>query len=126
MNMALRLTLRLYLDDCINDYLLVRILRDQPYSHEVVTPAEAGLLGEDDDLHFDYARDHGLILITKNPDDFLALHSATSDHPGIFLIYQDNRLSDMQPSDIARAIQNLENAGVPIPNAVHTLNHWRF
>jgi hypothetical protein len=102
------------------------MLRGPPYHHEVVSPASAGLLGANDELHFAYARGHDLIVITKNPSDFLALHRAAPEHPGIFLIYQDNRPSDMRPADIARAIQNLVDAGVPIRNAVHELNHWRY
>jgi hypothetical protein len=31
----------------------------------------------------------------------------------------------MQPSEVARAIDNLLASGVPIANKVHVLNHWR-
>jgi hypothetical protein len=121
-----RVTLRLYLDDCADDSELREVLRSTPYLHEVVTPAEAGLLGADDDLHFAFAVEHDLILITKHPADFIQLHGTSPDHPGIFLIYQDNRPADMQPADIARAIQNLVDAGVPLRGTVHELNRWRF
>jgi predicted nuclease of predicted toxin-antitoxin system len=118
--------MRLYLDDCAYDSRLRDILSGPTYNHYVVIPIEAGIRGVDDDLHFAYARSHDLILVTKNPRDFLALHRATPDHPGILLIYQDNRPSDMHAADIAHAIQNLADAGVPIPNSVHELNRWRY
>jgi hypothetical protein len=31
----------------------------------------------------------------------------------------------MKDGDIARALRNLERAGVPIANEFHILNHWR-
>jgi hypothetical protein len=31
----------------------------------------------------------------------------------------------MKDADIARAIDNLEQAGVPVANEFHILNHWR-
>jgi hypothetical protein len=31
----------------------------------------------------------------------------------------------MKHADIARAIDNLEQAGVPVANEFHTLNDWR-
>lgn len=31
----------------------------------------------------------------------------------------------MSPGDIARAVRNLENAGVPIADSYHELNQWQ-
>jgi hypothetical protein len=61
-----------------------------------------------------------------NPDDFIALHAANPNHAGIFLIYHDNRPSDMRVGDIARAIDNLERTGLPLAGHVHTLNQWSY
>jgi hypothetical protein len=32
---------------------------------------------------------------------------------------------DMKDRDIVRALGNLEQAGAPIVNELHVLNHWR-
>jgi predicted nuclease of predicted toxin-antitoxin system len=118
------LTLPLYLDDCAFDRDLRRVL--QTAGHTVVVPADAGLTGADDEAHFAYVRAHGLVLVTFNADDFIALHERTSDHPGIFLIYSDNDVTrDMTNAEVVRAIANVLAAGVPIAGHVHPLNHWR-
>jgi predicted nuclease of predicted toxin-antitoxin system len=119
------LTLRLYLDDCIFSHLLRRVLDEA--GHQVTVPADAGLEGARDDEHFAYARQKGLVLLTRNPDDFLSLHEKQPDHPGLLLVYQDNDPSrDMTARDIVRAIANLLASGLPIPGEAHTLNHWRY
>ena len=54
------------------------------------------------------------------------LRTATGRHPGIFTVRKDNDKSrDMKPADVVRAIRNLEAAGIPIPDELHILNHWR-
>jgi len=40
--------------------------------------------------------------------------------------YQDNDPRDMQPKDIARAIQNIVDADIPIAGQFIVLNHWRY
>ena len=121
-----RLSLRLYLDDCAYSKLLLQILQGPPYQHTVTIPNEAGLRGASDPDHFAYARVHGLIVITKNPDDFEALHRDYPDHPGIFAIYQDNDPRDMSYTEIAQAISSIVAAGMQIAGAFHVLNRWRY
>jgi predicted nuclease of predicted toxin-antitoxin system len=119
------LSLRIYLDDCAYDKELVRCLEQA--GHQVVTPAQAGLTGRADDMHFRYAIDHQLVLLTKNPDDFLELHQETPDHSGILVIYQDNDPErDMSAADIGKAITNLMKVDITIGAAVHVLNAWRY
>jgi predicted nuclease of predicted toxin-antitoxin system len=118
----------LYLDDCADADLLVTFLTNA--GHRVETPRSAGLSGHDDHEHLEYAAQHGLALITKNPDDFEILHhdwqAQGRTHSGILLICQDNiKGKDMNPRDIVRAISNLLASGLPIANEVHILNHWR-
>src|SRR5262249_18394119 len=114
-----------YLDDCAYDKELVRWLEQA--GHQVVTPAQAGITGRADDVHFRYAADHGLVLLTKNPDDFLELHDQDSKHAGILVIYQDNDSErDMNHADILKAITNLEQAAVSLPGTVQVLNAWRY
>jgi predicted nuclease of predicted toxin-antitoxin system len=118
------LSLRLYLDDCIFAWRLHDILEQD--GHDVTTPLDAGLLGAHDDLHFAYARQHGLTMITSNPKDFASLHPQHPGHPGIFAIYQDNDPRDMSYDEIAQAIQNIVAANVPIAGRFHVLNMWRY
>jgi predicted nuclease of predicted toxin-antitoxin system len=121
------LALNLYLDDCADSRLLVQLLIQA--GHTVVRPVDAGTAGEADQAHFAYAIQHGLILVTKDPDDFEALHQQNPNHPGIFGIYQDNdRTRDMTHADIVAAIARIEAAsplGYPIAGQFHVLNDWR-
>src|SRR5437016_227524 len=82
------LSLAIYLDDCANAHTLVTLLRAA--RHQVTTPAAAGMARREDAAHAQYARDHDLVLLTKNPRDFKAIHDQSQDHSGILAIYQDN------------------------------------
>jgi hypothetical protein len=131
MREALPVALNLYLDDCANSDLLADLLRQS--GHRVVRPTDAGvsLQGQDDDVHFTFARDHGLTIITKNPADFLELHQSGFVHHGVLAIYQDNDpMRDMSDAEIVRAIANLEQVskqgGDPVEGLLHNLNMWRF
>jgi len=119
------LSLKIYLDDCAYAKGLVRLLVAN--GHEVVVPRQAEIAGRDDEVHLAHAAANGLVLITKNPDDSLELHIANPNHAGIVLIYQDNDPDrDMSYADIAKALANLENAGVGMSGECHVLNAWRF
>ena len=119
------MALTLYLDDCTNSDLFADLLTQA--GHAVVRPGDVGTLGVADDVHFAYAAAHGLVLVTKDPDDFLILHLANPHHPGIFGIFQDNDPTrDMSPADVVAAIQKIEAAiGYPIAGEFHNLNLWR-
>ncbi len=121
------MALNLYLDDCANADLLALLLRQA--GHTVVRPADAGTSGVDDDVHLAYAVKNDLILVTKDPDDFHALHRQTPTHHGIFGVYQDNDVTrDMSAADIVTAIERIEAAAqhsYPIPGEFHNLNLWR-
>jgi hypothetical protein len=119
------LSQKIYLDDCAYDKELVRQLEQA--GHQVVTPAGAGTTGQADDVHFTYAASHDLLLLTRNPDDFLELHDKNPIHAGILLIYQDNDPDrDMAYAEIVRAIANLITAGMARRGAVQVLNAWRY
>jgi hypothetical protein len=90
----------LYLDDCLDSDLLNALLTNA--GHRVVTPRAAGTLGQSDDDHLEYASQHGLVLITRNPDDFRDRHDLWQAqgraHSGIWLVCLDNiKGKDMQP-----------------------------
>jgi predicted nuclease of predicted toxin-antitoxin system len=98
--------------------------------HHVVTPAESGTAGADDEDHLGYAIQNNLTLLTKNPSDFLELHEQDCNHPGILAIHQDNDIArDMTYGDIVQAIALLEKtyteAGASIAGTFHDLNDWR-
>jgi predicted nuclease of predicted toxin-antitoxin system len=119
------LSQKIYLDDCADAKELVRLLEAAGY--QVTTPKQAGMTGRKDEAHFRYAADNGLILLTKNPDDFLELHQTNPQHAGIFLVYQDNDPDrDMTHAEIVRSIANLEQAGIAFAAACHVLNAWRY
>jgi hypothetical protein len=107
---------------------LVALLRQA--GHTVVTPADAGLSKRADEVHFRHAAEHRLVLVTKNPSDFRALHEQDRGHAGIFAICQDNDPDrDMSYAQIVAAIAWLEEiaaaAGLSIPGEFHVLNDWR-
>jgi Domain of unknown function (DUF5615) len=102
------LSLNLYLDDCAYAKTLVQLLRAA--GHRVVTPTDAGTSGKADEEHLQYAASQGLILITKNPDDFAQLHEASSDHAG--------RLAE---SDLPASPAAAESTA----RAVGCLNYWQ-
>jgi hypothetical protein len=78
-------------------------------------------------FHLHYAIENDLVLLTKNPDDFLELHQNNPQHAGILVVYQDNDPNrDMSHADIARAISTLEQAGVALRDFCHVLNAWRY
>lgn len=119
------MTLRLLLDESADDRALrPRLIAD---GHTLVIPREAGLAGASDEAVFNYANEHDLIIVTKNPKDFEPLCDQRPNHSGMLAIYQDNNPSrDMTAEDICRAIHNLVQAGLPFTGQIHTLNHWRY
>ena len=121
------MALGLYLDDCLNSRLLARLLLRA--GHPVIRPVDVGNDGVADPIHLTYAVQHGLILVTKDSDDFRALHEQDQNHPGIFGIYQDNDSTrDMTLADIVAAIGRIEVAvllGYSIAGQFHVLNDWR-
>ena len=119
------MSLLLYLDDCVYAKRLVRALAGRR-AHGG-NPGGSGATGVTDHAHLLYAATHGLLLITRDPDDFLTLHVGNTSHSGILGIYQDNDpRRDMTYGEVVRAIANLEASGVPLAGAFHVLNAWRY
>jgi predicted nuclease of predicted toxin-antitoxin system len=120
--------MKLYLDDDSVAPALVLTLRRA--GHDVRTPAEAGLSGADDPVHFRRAIQEGRAILTRNYEDFEDLHNLIIDaggrHPGVLVVRRDNpKRRNMSPFDIVRALRKLETFGPPIPSAYNELNHWQ-
>lgn len=120
--------MNLYFDDDTVKKALIARLRKA--GHAVVQPADAALAGVSDPRHLLHAIQHGLLVLTKNYDDFFVLHqlvqAAGGRHAGILAIRADNDPKrDMKDGDIARAIRKREQSGVPLANEFVVLNHWR-
>jgi predicted nuclease of predicted toxin-antitoxin system len=114
---------RLYLDDNTTDPRLVAELRKR--GNEVVEPADASLAGASDARHFVYAIEKGLVILTRDGDDFRSLHfivtAARGEHPGIFLVRFDNDpTKDMKPGEMATAVDRIEASGLPLINSTVT------
>jgi hypothetical protein len=120
--------MNLYLDDDSAKASLVKLLRQ--FGHHVSIPADASLSGASDPRHLRHTVQSDLVLLTRNHDDFedlhLLIHATGGNHPGLLVVRYDNDPArDMKDRDIARAVANLEKAGVAIANEFHILNHWR-
>ena len=119
------MSLKIYLDDCAYSKNLLRLLTEA--GHQVQTPIDAGIVGQPDIVHFEYTIEHKMVLLTKNPSDFLELRHKNPNHFGIMAIYQDNDVTrDMKNSEIVKAIDNLLEAGITIEGNFHVLNTWRY
>jgi Domain of unknown function (DUF5615) len=118
----------LYLDDDIAAVALIQALRQA--GHDVRTPAEAGLVGVKDPVHFRQAIREGRSLLSRNYDDFKKLHDLVGEvqgrHSGVLMVRNDGpKRRNMKSHDIVRALRKLEDAGVPIADEYIILNHWQ-
>lgn len=116
--------MRIYLDDCAYSKQLKRQLKAA--GHQVQSPFDAGIPGQPDDVHLEYAARHGWCLLTYNATDFLDLHERRPGHAGILIVYREADFTkNLAYADIVRAIGNLVASGVPVGGEMHVLNHWR-
>jgi hypothetical protein len=121
--------MRLYLDDDSIAPHLIRLLRRD--GHDVQVPADVGMAGSSDQVHLAHAIRDRRAILTRNTNDFEALHdlvvfAANAHQAGILVVLFDNNpRNNMSAGDIARAVRNLDKAGVPISDSYHELNHWQ-
>ncbi len=118
----------LYVDDDTIEAALILALRQA--GHDVRTPAEAGLSGTKDPVHFRRAIHEGRSLLSHNYDDFKKLHElvleAQGRHPGVLVVRRDGpKQRRMKSHDIVRALRKLEDAGAPVADEYTILNHWQ-
>jgi predicted nuclease of predicted toxin-antitoxin system len=77
--------------------------------HDAIAINEAGLGSSPDSTVFNYARQQGLVVLTRNCDDFEQFHQAEPVHPGILAVYQNSDSSkNISDRSIVAAISNLE------------------
>ena len=116
--------LKIYLDENIACLAFKNLLLKNGF--EVLTPKEAGLGGQNDAVQLKYAKEHGCVLLTKNPADFLELHQAEPNHSGIVGIYQDNDVKkDMSHLDIMLTLKKMAQKHFVFTNNFIVLNHYR-
>ena len=119
------MSLKLLIDEDSQAKLLVTLLLQA--GHDVLTVNDADLSGQADSIVFNYACKEGRLVLTRNYDDFQALHKANSLHPGILVVYHDDDYSkNMSHQEIVKALSNLETAKIPLANQFIALNHWNY
>jgi hypothetical protein len=120
--------MRLYLDDDSVARALIVTLRKA--GHVVQIPADIGLMGEADPVHFLHAIREQRLLLSSNHDDFEDLHELVvysgGSHPGVLIVRKDDdHRRDMTVNQIVRAIGNLLASSIPLQDSLTVLNHWR-
>jgi len=119
------LSLRLLVDEDSQAKRFVNLLKQA--GHDVITVNEAGLMSKPDSVVLDYARQEGLILLTRNCDDFQKLHSLNPVPSDILAVYQHPDPSkNMNYQQIVKAIANLETAEFSLDNQFISLNQWNY
>ena len=117
--------MRLLLDECAGD----RYLRDALIArgHDVLRSVDVLGGGADDPAVFAFACGDDRVIVTFNNADFVHIATGQGTHPGILLIYQDNRPSDMAAVQIVNALANVVAAH---PNGISgelvVLNQYRW
>lgn len=123
------MALKLLVDECILDKLLVAKLRAA--GHDILTVMEAGLIRKPDHAVFTAAIANDRMILTINCSDFVDLAQARlakqCSHPGVLLVYRHNQPEkEMSHDDIVKAIANLEATGIVLINWCHKLNDYKY
>lgn len=85
------------------------------------------MAGFPDSQVLEYACQENRVLLTRNCDDFQALHSLSPSHPGILAVYQNCDVTkNMSYGMIVRSIDNIISAQFPLPGQFVILNQWNY
>jgi predicted nuclease of predicted toxin-antitoxin system len=116
--------LRLLVDEDSQSRTLVRLLGEA--GRGVLAVAAAGLNAAADREVLQRAILEQRVLLTRNCDDFLALHRELANHAGILAVYQDaDHTKNMKYTDVVRALGTLTGSGVSLAREFIVLNAWR-
>ena len=119
------MSLQLLIDEDSQAKPLIRLLKAA--GHNVLTINNLDMAGAPDEEVLAFAKQENRVVLTRNCDDFEALHMDDSDHAGILLIYRDSdRSKNMSYQDVVRAISNLETVGVTFSTRCFRLNQWMY
>jgi len=117
--------MRLLLDECAGD----RYLKDALVTagHDVIRSVDVLGGGVSDPAVFAFACSNDRVVVTYNNADFIGLAQAQATHPGMLLIYQDNKPTDMATVDVVKALANVA-AVYPsgIVGSIIVLNQYRW
>ena len=117
--------MRIFLDEDSQSRALTALLRAN--EHDVETVSEASLRGESDVVIFNHAQNERRVILTRNGDDFKALHLQYPGHCGILVEFQNPQTSkNLSVTDISTAIINIETSGWKITGEFVSINSWRF
>lgn len=119
------MSLRLPIDeDSQAKYLIDLLLK---VGHGVLTVNDAGLSGLSDSDVLEFARRSGRAVLTRNCQDFRALHKLNPTYCGILVIRQSNdQAKDMAYRSVVKAIENIETSVTSVDNQFIELNYWQY
>ena len=113
--------MRLLVDeDIASDELMARLRKA---GHHAESPEKGGL----DAAVWERAQAAQLIVVTGNPDDFIALAERQPGHHGLLVVYGErDPIKQMRAADIAEGIEYVRQVrGETLHGARLVLNEWR-
>ncbi len=110
-------------DEDTQAHRLLEMLRAD--GHDILTISEIGATGMLDASVMELARVQQRVLLTRNCNDFLAIHQENPEHSGILAIYQDaDPMKNMSYAAIVKAIDNLQNTELSLKGQFVVLNQY--
>lgn len=99
--------MRLLLDECTGDRSLRRAL--VAGGHDVARSVDVLGGGAADSVVFAFACAENRSIVTHNNVDFIQLATSRPAHPGLLLIYRDDRQTDLTAAGVVKALANVED-----------------
>ena len=120
--------MRVLIDENMSSTRLATRLRSA--GHDIVLSTEVGLVSVHDARVVLWAARENRSLLTRDHEDFAALHDlirgVSGHHPGFLVVRFDNDpRHNLTERGIVTALGNLDSSGVAIADQVHILSHWR-
>ncbi|HEX8199563.1 MAG TPA: DUF5615 family PIN-like protein [Isosphaeraceae bacterium] len=120
--------MRILIDENLSSRRLASQL--QASGHDIVMAGDVGLLSTTNARVLTWAIRQDRPVLTRDYEDFAGQHdlvlASGGHHHGHLVVRHDNDPShNLTDRGIVTALRNLETSGVPIPDQLHVLNHWR-